>query len=232
MQPFVFLNEEATASLLTIREVVEACEIALHDQGCGKARLSEPAAMFLTGNPTSPTHFKVKGGYLPGLDSCGFRVVGDIGEDAQFGEHHYCLLLDPSTGEARALVAQTELHRMRTAGCALVALRHLASSTTRTVTVLGAGKIAAKLAEGFHDIFPNWTFTGHRFAACRSGAGTGRPNSARAHGASKPLRCETVLHGLIRRRGADERHRTSNGAGNASLRHDCHRNGGASRIAG
>jgi ornithine cyclodeaminase/alanine dehydrogenase-like protein (mu-crystallin family) len=157
MQQFVFLDEQATAALLTMKDVVETCEAVLRDQGCGEAHLSDPAAMFLMGDPEQPTRFKVKGGYLPGLGSCGFRIVGDIGEDGQFGEQHYCLLLDPSTGKARALVAQTELHRMRTAACALVALRHLVSPTTRTVTILGAGRIAAKFAAGFHDIFPDWT---------------------------------------------------------------------------
>jgi ornithine cyclodeaminase len=155
MQPFLFLDEQATSSLLTMREVVETCEAVLLDQGLGRARLSEPAAMFLAGDPDKPTHFKVKGGYLPGLDSCGFRVVGDLGPDGRFGECHYCLLLDPSTAQPRALVAQTELHRMRTAACGLVALRHLGATATRTVALVGAGRIGAYFAQGFHEVFPD-----------------------------------------------------------------------------
>jgi ornithine cyclodeaminase/alanine dehydrogenase-like protein (mu-crystallin family) len=156
-QPFVFLDEQATASLLTMQEVVDTCEAVLLDQGSERAHLSEPAAMFLIGDPDKPTKFKAKGGYLPGLDACGFRVVGDVGMDGQFGECHYCLLLDPSTAKPRALVAQTELHRMRTAACALVALRHLASTATRTVALVGSGRIGAHFAAGFHDVFPEAT---------------------------------------------------------------------------
>jgi ornithine cyclodeaminase/alanine dehydrogenase-like protein (mu-crystallin family) len=155
--PFLFLDEQATASLLSMKEVVETCEAVLLDQGAERARLSEPAAMFLTGDPDQPTRFKVKGGYLPGLDSCGFRIVGDVGPDGEFGECHYCLLLDPSTAQPRALVAQTELHRMRTAACGLVALRHLAAPATRRIALVGAGRIGAWLAAGFHDVFPGST---------------------------------------------------------------------------
>src|SRR6266576_849082 len=103
MQPFLFLDEQATSSLLTMPEVVETCASVLLDQGSGRAILSEPAAMFLAGDRDKPTQFKVKGGYLPGLDSCGFRVVGDVGPDGLLGECHYCLLLDPATAQPRAL---------------------------------------------------------------------------------------------------------------------------------
>jgi len=153
--PFLFLDEQTTASLLSMAEVVETCEAVLLDQGAESARLSQPAAMFLAGDQDKPTQFKVKGGYLPGLDSCGFRIVGDIGPDGQLGERHYCLLLDPATAEPRALVAQTELHRMRTAGCGLVALRHLASGTLETVALIGAGRIGRWFATGFHEVFPD-----------------------------------------------------------------------------
>jgi ornithine cyclodeaminase/alanine dehydrogenase-like protein (mu-crystallin family) len=155
MQPFLFLDEQATASLLTMQEVVEICEAVLLDQGSERALLSQPAAMFLAGDRDKPTQFKVKGGYLPGLDACGFRVVGDVGVDGQLGECHYCLLLDPCTAKPRALVAQTELHRMRTAACGLVALQHLASTATLTVALIGAGKIGTYFAAGFHDVFPD-----------------------------------------------------------------------------
>jgi ornithine cyclodeaminase/alanine dehydrogenase-like protein (mu-crystallin family) len=155
VQPFLFLDEAETASLITMQEAVATCEAVLREQGEGTALLSDPAAMFVEGDPAAPVKFKIKGGALRGLDVCGLRIVGDIGKDGCIGEHHYCLLLDPVTAIPRGLIAQTELHRIRTAACALAALRKLAASSTRTVAIIGAGKIGALFAKGFHDVFPD-----------------------------------------------------------------------------
>ncbi|MDB5651520.1 MAG: Ornithine cyclodeaminase, partial [Hyphomicrobiales bacterium] len=147
--------EHETAALLTMSEVVETCEAVLREQGLGQASLSDPAAMFLAADIATPTKFKVKGGYLAGLGACGFRVVGDLGHDGDLGENHYCLLLDPVTAKPRGLIAQTELHRMRTAACGLVALKHLGAADMQTVALIGAGRIGAYFARGFRDIFPD-----------------------------------------------------------------------------
>ena len=154
MSDFLFLDESKTASLINMKEAVATCEAVLREQGEGLAVLSDPSAMFLDGDKAAPVKFKVKGGALTGLDVCGFRVVGDIGQDGILGEHHYCLLLDPVTAKPRALVAQTELHRIRTAACGLAALRQLISPKARTVALIGAGKIGAWFARGFHEVFP------------------------------------------------------------------------------
>lgn len=154
MPDFLFLDEQTTASMLTMQDVVETCEGVLGDLGRGEGRLSEPAAMFLEGDRDAPTLFKVKGGMLPTSGACGFRVVGDVGPDGAGSEHHFCYLVDPETARPRALVAQTEIHRMRTAACGLVALRHLAVGAMETVALVGAGRIGRHFAAGFHDVFP------------------------------------------------------------------------------
>ena len=155
MKDFVFLDETQTAKLLTMKEAVDVCDAVIKAQGLGQANLSEPAAMFLDADPSQPTKFKVKGGSLLSLDVSGFRIVGDVGPDGIIAEHHYCLLLDPVTGKPRGLVAQTELHRIRTAACGLLALRYLAPQDAHTFALIGAGKIGAAFALGFHDIFPD-----------------------------------------------------------------------------
>jgi alanine dehydrogenase len=151
---FLFLDETKTASLLSMGEAVRICELALADMGQGNAALSTPQAMFLEGEKTAPVLFKVKGGYLPSLDACGFRVVGDIGEDGAGGESHFCYLADPKTGAPRALVAHTAIHRMRTAACGLIAFRTLAPSNAETFALIGAGRIGSHLAAGFREQFP------------------------------------------------------------------------------
>jgi ornithine cyclodeaminase/alanine dehydrogenase-like protein (mu-crystallin family) len=151
---FLFLDETDTAALLSMGEVVRTCEAALVELGCKVATLSMPQSLFLEGEKTAPTLFKVKGGYMPSLDACGFRVVGDVGVDGAAGESHFCYLLDPRSGRPRALVSHTALHRMRTAACGLIALRALAASNTETFALIGAGKIGRHLALGFGGMFP------------------------------------------------------------------------------
>jgi alanine dehydrogenase len=151
---FLFLDEAKTASLLAMSEAVRICELALADMGRGTARLSKPEAMFLVGDKTASVLFKAKGGYLPSLDACGFRVVGDVGEGGAGGECHFCYLADPRTGAPRALVSHTVIHRMRTAACGLIALRALASPIAQTFALIGAGKIGSHVATGFRELFP------------------------------------------------------------------------------
>src|SRR6185503_19474314 len=95
---FLFLDETKTALLLSMAEAVHICELALANMGQERAELSTPEAMFLEGDKIAHVLFKVKGGYLPNLDACGFRVVGDIGKDGADGETHFCYLADPKTG--------------------------------------------------------------------------------------------------------------------------------------
>lgn len=154
---FVFLDESKTATLLSMTEVVRTCEQALVEMGQGGAVLSDPPAMFLEGSKTAPVAFKVKGGHLRSLNACGFRVVGDVGEDGAMGESHFCYLVDPKTAAPRALVAHTAIHRMRTAACGLIALKALAASNTDTVALIGAGKIGRHFAAGFDEMFPGKT---------------------------------------------------------------------------
>jgi ornithine cyclodeaminase len=151
---FLFLDETKTASLLSIAEAVRICELGLAEMGEGRGGLSTPQAMFLEGDKTAHVLFKVKGGYLPNLDACGFRVVGDVGEYGADGESHFCYLADPKTGMPRALVAHTAIHRMRTAACGLIALKTLAPSSAETFALIGAGKIGSYLAAGFRELLP------------------------------------------------------------------------------
>jgi ornithine cyclodeaminase/alanine dehydrogenase-like protein (mu-crystallin family) len=180
--PFRYLDEATTGGLLTMADAVAACEAVLTEMGRGNASLSTPPAMFLAGAPQIPTHFKVKGGYLPTLGACGFRVVGDVGEDGNEGEHHYCYLLDPLTAMPIALVAQTRLHRMRTAACGLVALKRLVARARPTVTLVGAGRIAAEVVAGFADVFPG----GRLIVASR------RAESAEALAAAHPTKLAEI----------------------------------------
>lgn len=151
---FIIVPESITAELVDMKEAIETMRVVYSDFGKGVAALSTPVAAFLKGDPQSQTLFKIKGGYVPALSACGYRVVGDVGPDGVNGEHHYCYLLDEHTAVPRALVAQTHLHRLRTAACGLVGAQALTKLDNPTVALIGAGKIGRCIAEGFSIIFP------------------------------------------------------------------------------
>ncbi|MBJ3778522.1 NAD(P)-binding domain-containing protein [Acuticoccus mangrovi] len=153
------ISEATTARLATMGDAVEACRIALSDLAGGVASLSNPAAMFLSGPQETDTHFKVKGGSVPTLRALGFRMIGDVGRDGAGGEHHWCYMLDPTTARPLALVAQTHIHRLRTAASGLLAARLLSGVAAPRVALIGAGRIGTCLAAGFREVFPDGRLT-------------------------------------------------------------------------
>ena len=68
--------------------------------------------------------------------------------------HAQYLLSDALTGAPVALLDGGELTDRRTAAASVLAARHLARADARRHLVLGAGRVAAALAEAFHACFP------------------------------------------------------------------------------
>jgi alanine dehydrogenase len=182
MKTLTFLDEETTSQLMSMAEAVAVCESVLEEMGRGQARLAQPSAMFVKCAPEAPTLFKVKGGYLGGSGVCGFRIVGDIGEDGIGGENHFCYLVDPQTAAPLALVAQTKLHRMRTAACGLITLKRLTDKERPIVAIIGAGRIASHVVEGFASVFPTGELivASRRYESAQALAATGKATAARS----------------------------------------------------
>lgn len=151
---FVLLDESRTRALVSMSDALEVCGAVMADLSEGRAVLSEPAAQFLKADAAAPTLFKVKGGHVPSLGACGFRIVGDVGPDGEIDEQHYCYLLDPRSAVPLGLIAQTHIHRLRTAASGLLAARLLAARPDPTVALIGAGRIGRCLAEGFAEAMP------------------------------------------------------------------------------
>lgn len=154
MSGFTIIDEATTERLLTMRDGIEIVRRVFEDVGRNGIGVSEPAALFLTADAAGPTHFKVKGGHVPSFDVCGFRIAGDVGEEI---ERHNCYLLDPVTAEPLGLVAQTHLHRLRTAASGLFTARILCDRPDPVVVLIGAGRIGTCLAEGFRQVFATGT---------------------------------------------------------------------------
>ncbi len=136
------------------------------DRNALAARLPWPdlvealAAMFREGcaAPLRHRHDLPGGGSLllmpaVGQGHSGVKIVHVAPGNAALGlpaVHAEYLLSDATTGVPVALLDGGELTDRRTAAASVLAARHLARSDSRCHLVLGAGKVAAALAEAFH----------------------------------------------------------------------------------
>ncbi len=87
----------------------------------------------------------------------GVKIVHVAPANAARGEpavHAAYLLSDAATGAPLALMDGGELTDRRTAAASLVAARHLARPDSRRLLLLGSGKVARALAEGYAARFP------------------------------------------------------------------------------
>lgn len=139
------------------------------DRNALAARLPWPAlvealaAMFREGcdAPLRHRHALPGGGSLllmpaVGQGHSGVKIVHVAPGNAALGlpaVHAEYLLSDAVTGVPVALLDGGELTDRRTAAASVLAARHLARPTSRHHLVLGAGKVAAALAEAFHASF-------------------------------------------------------------------------------
>jgi len=140
------------------------------DRAAVAARLPWPAliealaAMFREGcdAPLRHRHPLPGGGSLllmpaVGQGHSGVKVVHVAPGNAALGlpaVHAEYLLSDARTGVPVALLDGGELTDRRTAAASVLAARHLARPDSHRHLVLGAGKVAAALAEAFHASFP------------------------------------------------------------------------------
>ena len=112
---------------LTDNEILDAVEAALRAQGEGKTVL-EPR-VHLNPDPAVDGHFNVLRGVVLPLGLAGVKVVGDFLGNYRVGlpsELALLVLMDPGTGQPRAIVDATGITEMRTGAVTALGARHLA----------------------------------------------------------------------------------------------------------
>lgn len=140
------MDRQAVAAALPWPALVEALR-AVFTQGCDA--------------PLRHRHPLPDGGTLLlmpaiGLGHSGVKIVHVAPGNAERGlpaVHAEYLLSDAVTGAPVALLDGGELTDRRTAAASVLAARFLARPDARRHLVLGAGKVAAALAEAFHDAY-------------------------------------------------------------------------------
>lgn len=147
------LSESDVRAAVTHRDAIEVIEAVYADYGRVRRILSDPPAMLM--KPLKPGHaaFKIKGGHVPGREISGFRIIADQVVDGRENTIDYCWLAEAGTGRLLGLVAETWLHRLRTAMTSVVAVKWLARPDSRIATIVGAGQIADEIPAGLRESF-------------------------------------------------------------------------------
>jgi alanine dehydrogenase len=124
---------------LTDDEILDAVEAALRAQGEGRTVL-EPR-VHLKPDPAVDGHFNVLRGVVLPLGLAGVKIVGDFHGNYRVGlpsELAILALMDPSTGQPRAIVDATGITEMRTGAVTALGARHLAPRGARVLGHVGA----------------------------------------------------------------------------------------------
>ena len=124
---------------LTDDEILAAVEAALRAQGEG-ATVLEPR-VHLKPDPEVDGHFNVLRGVVLPLGLAGVKIVGDFHGNYRVGlpsELAILVLMDPGTGQPRAIVDATGITEMRTGAVTALGARHLAPRGARVLCHIGA----------------------------------------------------------------------------------------------
>lgn len=152
----LLLSRDDVASVLTMRDCMEMVETAFAQLARGDTIMPQRAAF-----RTEKHHGLFLGmpAYIGGeMDALGLKVVTVYPDNPKrFGKptiYGTLLLLDPVTGECRAIMDAGYLTAVRTGAASGVATGHLARKNARTCALFGAGVQARKQIEAVHLVRP------------------------------------------------------------------------------
>jgi len=151
----LWLNQSDVQSILTMGDTIDAVEEAFRQLAEGDAMLPQRVgvgvAKYGGGGAAMPAYV---GGKVDGL---GVKVVTLFVNNAKLGlpvVNATLLLLDPATGQLRAVMDGGYLTAVRTGAVSGVATRHLARPDATVVTIFGAGVQARKQLEAICAVRP------------------------------------------------------------------------------
>lgn len=101
----------------------------------------------------------VRSAWLPEI-ACGVKVASVFPDkDPKLSKtkavQSICILFDPSTGDPKALIDGNLVTKIKTAADSVLGAELLARENSETLTILGAGVVAASLIDAYIAVFPN-----------------------------------------------------------------------------
>jgi len=136
------ITDEDVASLLTMREAIDAMAVAFEQFGNGAGAVV-PRVRAAAEHRRQSAAIATMGASLPASGVLGAKTYSTIG-----GRFNFVIVLFSSiTGEPLAAIEANEITRFRTAAATAVAARRLASREARTLAIFGTGVQARAHAE-------------------------------------------------------------------------------------
>lgn len=135
----LLLSEQDVRDVLPLDELIDAMQHALAAFSSG--RVAQPLRTVLTIGEQQ-AFFGVMPAYLPGTPAVGAKLVTVFGGNAAVGLPTHLatiVLLDPATGELRAIMDGRYITEVRTAAVSAVSVRLLARSDAGTLSIIGSG---------------------------------------------------------------------------------------------
>lgn len=145
----IFLSEEDVASLLDMKEVVEAVEEAFRQQGSGRA--DNQARTRSRGAESVLNVMHANGGYL---GRGGLKAY----MSSRAGTKFLTVLFDDATSQPLAVMGADALGRYRTGAATGVATRHLYGTGSAKVALFGSGKQALTQALAVQAVLDSASF--------------------------------------------------------------------------
>ncbi len=157
-QNFLYITSDLVRKFLSIQDVIKTVEEVYKAHGRGEAWLSDPPGLSLRRKEGQLASLKVKGASIPSKRVAGFRLLGftpnknGIGETMTYG---YSYLIDPDTATPIALINESYQYILRTGATAAVNLFYLGKKDSKTVGIIGAGRIGKTTLEALSRLFPS-----------------------------------------------------------------------------
>lgn len=133
----LYVSEEQVHELLTMRDAIEAVELAFREKALGNAVM--PPKLIV---PLPNGDVRAMPAYLKGMGLAGVKVVNSHPANRSLGLPTVMatlVVIEPETGFPLAVVEATHLTAMRTAAAGALAAKLLARSDASKVGLIGAG---------------------------------------------------------------------------------------------
>lgn len=144
MSTIPLITDDQARSVVSVADALHVVEATYADLGAHRIVLSDPEVTRLSGTGGG---FALKAAMLDRYGVAGVRLL------PTHTGNGWCLVLEAASGRPLVAVAETWLHRLRTAASAVVAARLLANEDARALTLVGAGRIAELVPEAFAAAF-------------------------------------------------------------------------------
>ncbi|MDL2263613.1 ornithine cyclodeaminase family protein [Synergistaceae bacterium OttesenSCG-928-I11] len=157
--PVTLINADEVKKLLTMKDTVEACELAFTDWGNGVAICPTKITLELGEDADWPTYkngLNAMPAYIHSQKSAGIKCVGGSLNNPANGLPYIIaliLLFDPATGIFRCIMDGEQITNYRTGAQAAVAAKYLVNEKSFDMGLYGAGAQGRTQLLAFSEVF-------------------------------------------------------------------------------